>query len=102
MAELVHLSLFLSITEIVSVLHADEFRPAVLFRDELHTSKLIRPHRACSDVMNLASLHEVVKRFHGLFRGYRGIVSMDLEKVNVIGSQTLERSIDSFKDCAAR
>ena len=51
--------------------------------------------------MDFAGLDEVVKRFHGLFRRNRGVVSVDLEKVDIVCSETLERGIDSFENRAA-
>ena len=40
--------------------------------------------------MDFAGLDKVVKRFHGLFWRNRGVVSVDLEKVDVISSKALE------------
>lgn len=42
-----------------------------------------------------------MKRFHGLFRRNRGVVSMDLEKVDIVCSETLQRGIDGFENRAA-
>jgi hypothetical protein len=79
----VHLSLLLSVAEVVLVLHTDEFCPTILFCDKLHTSKLIRPHGASANIADLSGLDEIVERFHRFFWRHRGVISMDLKKVNV-------------------
>ena len=50
--------------------------------------------------MDFSGLDKVVKCFHGLFRRYGGVVSMDLKKIDVVCSETLERGINGFENRA--
>jgi hypothetical protein len=64
--------------------------------------ELCGPHGGGTDVEDLPGLDEVVEGFHSFFDWCVGIVSMNLEEVDVGGTQALERSFDRFEDCGAR
>ncbi len=53
-AELVHFALFLAVEEVVVILHADEFRPAVFLSAELNHGELVGPHAAGADVVDFS------------------------------------------------
>lgn len=50
----------------------------------------------------LAAANEVVERSHGLFRAGGGVEAMNLEKVDVVRFETLQRCIHSREDGAPR
>jgi hypothetical protein len=56
----IHLSLLFTIQQIVMILHADEFGPAMLLCYELHLRKLRGPHAARTDVADFPRLDEIV------------------------------------------
>lgn len=58
--KLVHFSLFLAVQQAITVLHRDEFRPAVLLSCELHGRELVRPHAAGTDVAHFVTFDEVM------------------------------------------
>jgi hypothetical protein len=82
----------------VLVLHADELGPAVLARHLVEMRELPAPHRACADVADFTALNEVVQGFHRFFGGHPGVVSVDLEKIEVRGLQARERGVDRVED----
>lgn len=49
----------------------------------------------------LSTTDEVMEGLHGFFRGDGGIVAVDLEKVDVVHFQSLQRCVDSRKDAIA-
>lgn len=74
----IRLMLFLSVAQVVEVLHADELRPAVVLGDGLHARKIRGPHGARAEVAHLARLHQIVEGFHGLFDWCGGVEAVDL------------------------
>ena len=56
--------------------------------------KLPAPHRACTNVAHFTTLNEVVEGLHRLLGGYIGVISMDLEEIEVRGPQAYERGFD--------
>jgi hypothetical protein len=84
------------------VLHADELGPAILFCYELHLRKLYSPHGACADVVHLAGPDQIVQRLHCLLNRGMRIESMDLQKIDVVGIEAPERSMDLIEDGLAR
>lgn len=60
------------------VLHTDELGPTILLGDGLHHGELVGPHRAGTDVADLAALDEVVQGFHRLFDGRVVVEAVDL------------------------
>ena len=77
-AVFVHLPLLLAIQQIIVVLHANKSSPPIVLGDSLHHGKLVSPHGACADVMDLAALHEVVESFHRLCNRRIVIEAVDL------------------------
>ena len=61
----VHLALFLTVDEVVVVLHRDELRPPVFLCGQLQLGELPGEHRRAAQVEHLPGLHEVVQRFDG-------------------------------------
>ena len=55
--EAIHLTLFLTVEQVIMVLHADEFGPAVAFGAELEHGELVGAHAAGSDIADLAALY---------------------------------------------
>jgi len=81
----IHLALFLTIAEIIVVLHADELSPAVLLGDKLKLGELGCIHGARTNVANFTALDEIVESPHGFFSGDGRVITVDLEEVDVIG-----------------
>lgn len=101
-AEADHLALLLAVAQVVEVLHADEPGPSVLLGRELHPRELRRPHRARADVAHLARLHQVVQCLHGLLdRGGR-VEAVDLEQIDVTGTEAREGRFYGVEDGSAR
>src|SRR5689334_15212409 len=93
-----HLPLFFSINQIVLVLHADKLGPPILLCYKLHSGKLSRPHAAGTDVPDLTTLHQIMQSLHGLLDGDTVVESVDLQKINVVGTQSLQGSIDLLEN----
>lgn len=79
---------FLVVKQRVLVLHADKLGPGS------HSSRLRgRISSTASSLRRLvthfATLHEAVEGFHCFFGGDVGVMSMDLEEINVRGLQTV-------------
>ena len=83
------------------VLHADEFRPAVLFGCVLQEGELPGPHAAGADVVHFARADEVVQRKHGFFEGSVWVEAVDLQQVEVVELQAGEGGVYCFKDGGA-
>ena len=71
------------------------------FSSKLHHRKLICPHRASPDISHLSGPDEIMQCFHSLFNWYIGIEAVDLQKIEVIGSESLQGGIDGVEDCLA-
>lgn len=80
------------------VLHRDELCPAMLLGGKLHRGELIGPHGAGPNVSHFPGLNEVMKCFHGLFNRYAAVVAMNLQKVKIIGTKSLQGGIDGGED----
>jgi hypothetical protein len=52
----------------------------MLFGDELHLRKLIRPHAACANVSDFPALDQIMQCFHRFFHRRLGIKPMDLQQ----------------------
>lgn len=74
----------------------------VLCRDFLHHCELIRPHAACSNIVDFTHLHEIVQRFHCLLDWCMRIESVYLKQVQVIGVQSLQAGIHSAENGCPR
>ena len=85
----------------VLILHADELGPAVLLSHIVEVRELPAPHRACANVAHFTALNEVVQGFHRFLAGHVGVVSVDLEKIEVRGLQARERGVDRVEDGCA-
>jgi hypothetical protein len=97
----IHLALFLAVQQVVVVLHADEFRPAVPLGGVLQQGELPGPHAAGADVVHFAGAHEVVQGQHCFFdRGVR-VEAVDLQQVEVVQLQAGEGGVDCFEDGGA-
>ena len=83
------------------ILHADEFRPAVLLGDELHAGELGGPHAGGADVADFTGLHEVVEGAHGFVDGSGAVEAVDLEEVDVGGLEAGEGGFDLVEDGGA-
>lgn len=84
------------------VLHGDELGPAVLLGHKLQHSKLVGPHRARANVPHLAALNQVVECFHDLFRRGVTVVAVNLEQINIVSPETLQRRLDLVENCRTR
>src|SRR5690606_522516 len=85
--ERVHLALFLTVDEVVMVLHGDEARPAVEIGGVLRLGELPREHARRADVTRLARLHHIVQGVHRLFDGRLIVPAVDLVEVHVFHAQ---------------
>jgi len=83
------------------VLHADEFRPAVLLGGVLQQRELPRPHAGGADVVHFSGAHEVVQSLHGFFEGRVRVEAVDLQQVEVVELETGEGGVDGFEDGGA-
>lgn len=83
------------------VLHADEFRPAVLLGRVLEQGELPGPHAGRADVVHFSGAHEVVESLHGLFEGSVRVEAVDLQEVEVGELEAGEGGVDGFKDGGA-
>lgn len=101
-AEPVHFALLFSIEQIVVILHADKFRPAILLSNELQLRKLDCPHTARANIPYLPALNKIVKCLHGLLEWGSRVESMNLQKVDVVEVETLQRRIDGVEDGLSR
>lgn len=72
--------------------------PPVLLSDKLHLSELHSPHAAGTDVPDFSALDEVVQRLHGLLDRYVDVETVDLQEIDVLEVQTLERCVDGVED----
>ena len=80
------------------VLHGAEGGPTVVMGDFLHVLKLASVHGRGAQRSHLAGLDQIVERFHGLL-DWRFIVEpVDDVEIQVVGTQSLERSIDLVMD----
>lgn len=84
------------------ILHAHEFRPAILFGAELHERELVRPHAGGANVADFAGEDEGVEGGHGFLDGHGGVEAVDLEEVDVRGVEAFEGGLDRGKDGLAR
>ena len=84
------------------VLHADELGPPILLRDKLHPRKLRCPHGARANVPHLAAPDQVMQRLHRLLDRRRRVEAVDLQEIDVVHLQALERSVDGVEDGRAR
>ena len=80
-----HFALFLTLHQVVLVLHADELRPAMKLGRLLHLGELPSPHRRRADVACFAGLDHVVQRFHCLVNWSVRIEAVNLVQVDVVG-----------------
>lgn len=81
-------------------LHTDELGPAALLRRIVQQCKLPGTHAARPDVANLPALNQVVESLHNLLGWSLRIEAMDLQEVDVVGAETLQRRVDSVEDCS--
>ena len=86
----------------IFILHTDKLRPSVLFSDMVELRELPSPHRASSNVPNLPALHEVMERFHCLFRRSLEIIAVDLQDINVRRLETFEGCVNRIEDRLTR
>lgn len=70
----------------------------MLLSDILQLLELPTPHRAGADVPHFPALHKIVQRLHRFFRRNVGVVSVDLEQVDVGGVETSERGVDGVEN----
>ena len=70
----------------------------MLFRNVLHLLELIRPHGARTNISDFPRLHKIMEGFHRLLWLYCGVVSMDLQQVDVVGVQSLQACIYGIED----
>jgi len=77
----IHLSFLLPIQQIIMILHANKFSPAMLLRHELHLRKLSRPHAARANIADFARLDKVMQSFHDLLNWGIGVKAVNLEEV---------------------
>ena len=84
------------------VLHRHEPHPPVGLGRILRLGKLPGPHAGRPDITHFARFDEIVQGFHGLLDGCLVVPAVDLIQIDVVDSQTLERSLDRRKDVLAR
>jgi hypothetical protein len=82
----------------VLVLHTDELGPAVLLGHLVEVRELPAPHRTCANVAHFTALNKVMQGFHRFLGGDLGVVSVDLEEIEVRGLQARERGVDRVED----
>jgi hypothetical protein len=63
-----HLALFLSIDQVVVILHRHEPLSAVLLRRILRFGKLPGPHTACTEITHFAHAHECIESIEHFFK----------------------------------
>src|SRR3990172_1966064 len=64
-----HLTFLFPIGKVVVILHGDELRPALCFRDMQRPGELPCEHRRCADIARLARTHNIIQRLHCFFDG---------------------------------
>jgi hypothetical protein len=92
----------LAVQQRILVLHADERGPTVLACHFVEVRKLPAPHRTRANVAHLAALHEIMERLHCFFSRNAGVISMNLEEIEVRGLQARERGLDRIEDGCTR
>ena len=96
-----HLALFLTVQEIVKVLHRDELVPSVFLGHMLQLLELPCRHGARANVAHPAALDDIVEGTHNLLLRRLVVEAVDLEDVDV-RSQTLHTRLDGVDDVLAR
>jgi hypothetical protein len=74
----------------------------MLLRDKLHLCELVRPHAARANIPHLPALDEVMQRLHRLLDWRVAVEAVDLEEVDVVGVEPLERRVDGVENRGAR
>jgi hypothetical protein len=78
-----HLTLLLTVEEIVIVLHGHKLVPAMLLSNILQRLELPGRHGRGTDVANPALLYDIVESLHNLLPRGVAVQTMDLEDVDV-------------------
>src|SRR5437899_3683263 len=101
-AERQHLAFFLTVKQVVVVLHRDETRPVAQVRGVQRLAELPRKHGRRTDVARLASLDDIVQRFERLFDGSGVVPTVNLIQIHIIRAEAAEAVVDLSKDRLAR
>ena len=96
-----HLAFFLTIQEVVKVLHRNKLVPSVLLGQILELLELPGCHRTRANVAHPATFNHIVEGTHNLLFGRITIQAMNLKNIN-IRSQTPDTSFNGIKDVFAR
>src|SRR5581483_5789822 len=96
-----HLTIFLTIDQVVVVLHRYEAMPSVLARCIERLTELPRRHAARAEVADLARAYQRIERLERLLYRCPPVPSMDLVEVDEIGAQAAQRGVAGFKDVLA-
>ena len=82
-------------------MHAHELGPPVRTCQLIEVRELPASHRACANVAYFTTLNEVVESFHCFFCGDVGVITVDLEEIEVGGLQPHKRGVDRVENGCA-
>ena len=102
LTERVHLALLFALNQIVLILHADEWRPAVLPLGINRFGELPRIHRRGADIARFARLHHVAQRFQRLLQRRLIIPAVNLQQVDILHIQTAQAVVDRLHNIFTR
>ena len=90
-AQRIHLPFFLTIDQVVMVLHGHEAMPPFFLGQRERLGKLPGRHAARAYIAHLAAAHEGIKGFQGFFNRSGEIPAVDLIQVDVIHFESTQR-----------
>ena len=75
---------FLTVNQVVLILHGDELRPVITFRNVLQAFELPSVHCARSDVASFSGLHNVMKCLHDFLHRRKSVEPVNLVQVYIV------------------
>ena len=100
-AQRIHFALFLTIDQVVVVLHGDKTMPAVLFGRIERLGELPGGHAAGSEVAHLAGADEAIKRFERFFNRRGKVPAVNLVQVDIVHFEAAQGILTGFNDMFA-
>ncbi len=89
-----HLTFFFPVSEVVVILHGNEFCCAGFVRDVVELGKLPSVHRGSAEVKSFSLLDDAVESVHNFLGGSGVIVTVDLVEIDVVGLEAAEAVFD--------
>ena len=96
-----HLAFFLTIQEVIEVLHRNKLVPSVLLGQILKLLELPTCHRTRANVAHPTTFNHIVEGTHNLLLGSITIQAMNLKYID-IRSQAPDTGLNGIKDVFAR